>query len=110
MPLDDREQRILAEIERQFYEEDPALAHAVRTGGRSGRFGIRLPLLGVLMGVALILATFTSVTWLALVGFVVLVVSATALVQGIRVRGGFHWVTRRGEGGRGSGFGPFRRP
>ena len=29
MPLDDREQKILAEIERQFYEEDPELARAV---------------------------------------------------------------------------------
>jgi hypothetical protein len=30
MPLDDKEQEILAEIERQFYEEDPQLAHAVK--------------------------------------------------------------------------------
>ena len=29
MPLDDHEQKILAEIERQFYEEDPELARAV---------------------------------------------------------------------------------
>ena len=30
MPLDDREQRILEEIERQFYQEDPKLAQTVR--------------------------------------------------------------------------------
>ncbi|HSG78675.1 MAG TPA: DUF3040 domain-containing protein, partial [Acidimicrobiia bacterium] len=30
MPLDDREQRILEEIERQFYQEDPKLAETVR--------------------------------------------------------------------------------
>ena len=30
MPLDDREQRILEEIERQFYQDDPRLAESVR--------------------------------------------------------------------------------
>ena len=50
MPLDDHEQRILEEIEKQFYEEDPALAHAVRNIDRSGRFGVRLPLVGVIVG------------------------------------------------------------
>lgn len=88
MPLDDREQRILAEIERQFYEEDPALAHAVRNIDHSGRFGVKLPLLGVIVGIVAVLVTFTVSPFLALAGFAVLVVSATALVHGIRTRGG----------------------
>ncbi|CAN5803962.1 hypothetical protein BH23ACT5_BH23ACT5_11640 [soil metagenome] len=87
MPLDDREQRILAEIERQFYEDDPELARAVKNIERSGRFGVRLPLLGLLLGLATVVFFFTSQTLVALAGFTVMVVCATALVQEIRVRG-----------------------
>lgn len=86
MPLDDHEQRILDEIERQFYEEDPDLALAVRNIDRSGRFGVRLPLVGLIIGMVVVLATFTSSTPLAIVGFVLMVASATALAHGIRNR------------------------
>ena len=87
MPLSDREQKILAEIERHFYEEDPALARAVRNIDRNPRSSLRLPLVGALAGLVIIGATFTSSTWLALVGFALLVVSATYVVQAIRSRG-----------------------
>lgn len=87
MPLDDREQRILAEIERQFYEDDPELAKAVKNIDRSRGFGIRLPLLGLIGGLAIVVAFFTSQTFVALAGFTVMVLSATALVQEIRRRG-----------------------
>lgn len=86
MPLDDHEQRILDEIERQFYEEDPDLALAVRNIDRSGRFGVRLPLVGLIAGMVIVLATFTVSTPLAIVGFVLMVASATALAHGIRNR------------------------
>lgn len=86
MPLDDHEQRILDEIERQFYEEDPDLALAVRNIDRSGRFGVRLPLVGLIAGMVVVLATFTASTPLAILGFVLMVVSATALAHGIRNR------------------------
>lgn len=86
MPLDDHEQRILDEIERQFYEEDPDLALAVRNIDRSGRFGVRLPLVGLIAGMVVVLATFTSSTPLAILGFVLMVGSATALAHGIRNR------------------------
>ncbi len=86
MPLDDHEQRILDEIERQFYEEDPDLALAVRNIDRSGRFGVRYPLVGLIVGMIVVLASFTSSTPIAIVGFVMMVVSATALAYGIRNR------------------------
>jgi|FLYL01.1.fsa_nt_gi type IV secretory pathway TrbD component len=88
MPLDDHEQRILAEIERQFYEEDPALAHAVRNIDRSGRFGVRVPLIGLIAGMVIVIVSFTSQLWVAVAGFALMVLSATALVHGIRTRGG----------------------
>jgi hypothetical protein len=88
MPLDDHEQSILDEIERQFYEQDPDLAHAVRNIDRTTRFGIRVPAAGTLAGIAVMLLFFTVSTVVALVGFVITVVSATALVQGVAARSG----------------------
>lgn len=87
MPLDDREQRILAEIERQFYEDDPELAEAVRNIDRMGAGGVRLPLVGLIGGLAVVVAFFTSETLVALAGFTVMVISATALVHEVRRRG-----------------------
>jgi hypothetical protein len=86
MPLSDREQKILAEIERHFYEEDPALANAVRNIDRNRRVGLRFPLLGAIAGLVVIGATFTRSTFIALAGFAVVVVSATYLVQAFRAR------------------------
>lgn len=87
MGLDDREQRILAEIERQFYEEDPALADAVRTITRRSRpWEIRVAAAGVVLGVILVALTFQANTLLALVGFLVTVGSVTWLVSELRRR------------------------
>lgn len=96
MPLDDREQRILAEIERQFYEDDPDLAEAVKNIDRSRSYGVRLPVVGLVGGLAIVVAFFTSQTIVALVGFTVMVLSATALVHEIRSRG---WTGAEGESG-----------
>lgn len=85
MPLDDKEQRILEEIERRFYEEDPELARAVKKIEKPSRIGLRLSVLGVIAGLAIIIA-YVSVTWLAAIGFVLLVASATALVNALRLR------------------------
>jgi hypothetical protein len=87
MPLDDHEQKILAEIERQFYEEDPELARAVRNISRPSRIGARLAVLGMIAGLAIVIGFFTTRTLVAILGFALLVVSATALVTGIRARG-----------------------
>jgi hypothetical protein len=86
MGLDDKEQKILADIERQFYEEDPELAHAVRQIERPARVGLRLSLVGVVAGLVIVIA-YVSTTWVAILGFALLVVSATALVNALRARG-----------------------
>lgn len=86
MALDDKEQKILADIERQFYEEDPELARAVKRIERPARVGLRLSLLGVLAGLVIVIA-YVSTTWVAVLGFALLVASATALVNALRVRG-----------------------
>jgi hypothetical protein len=84
--LDDKEQRILAEIERQFYEEDPELARAVKRIERPSRVGVRLSLLGVIAGLAIVIA-YVSYTVIAVLGFALLVASATSLVTALRLRG-----------------------
>jgi hypothetical protein len=90
MPLDDNEQKILAEIERQFYEEDPELARAVKKIERPARVGVRLSILGIIAGLAIVIA-YVSITWIAVIGFAVLVSSATSLVNALRIRG---WRSR----------------
>ena len=83
MPLDDREQKILAEIEQQFYEEDPELARAVDRISQPSRTKVKLAALGAIIGLATILLSFTDNTLLALLGFVILIVSATILAPEI---------------------------
>ena len=87
MGLNDNEEKILAEIERQFYEEDPELARAVKNIEKPSRVGVRLALLGVIVGLAVVIGFFTSNTIVAFVGFALLVGSATSLVTGLRARG-----------------------
>jgi len=93
MPLDEREQRILDEIERQFREEDPELVEAVNTMplARFTKGGVKVAILGVVVGLLLMLATFSINPFPALVGFVIMVYSVTRLVSalagGTRTRG-----------------------
>lgn len=93
MPLDDKEQRILEEIERQFYEEDPDLARAVQRIEKPSRIGVRLAIVGMIVGLAIVIA-YVSVTWIAALGFALLVASATALVNALKARG---WRTSEEE-------------
>lgn len=93
MPLDDKEQRILAEIERQFYEENPELARAVKHIEKPARVGVRLSIVGILVGLAIVIA-YVSITWVAVAGFVLLVASATSLVNALRHR---DWSSQESE-------------
>ena len=85
MPLDEREQRILDEIERQFREEDPDLVEAVNTMplARFARGGIKVAVLGIVVGLVLMLATFSISPFPALIGFVLMVYSVTRLVSAL---------------------------
>ena len=104
MGLDDREQQILAEIERQFYEEDPSLADAVRTISRRSRpWEAKVAALGVVLGIAVIAFTFLFNTVLALVGFLILVGSITWLVSELRGRRGAADTPVSSESGRNRG-------
>lgn len=104
MGLDDREQRILAEIERQFYEEDPTLADAVRTISRRSRpWEAKVAGIGIVVGVALVAFTFLINTLLALFGFLITVGSVTWLVSELRGRRGMADEPISSESGRNRG-------
>ncbi len=88
MPLDDREQRILEEIERQFYEEDPKLAETVRTASvaSASTRHLKWAVLLLVAGLALMFAFFTRQTLVALAGFTAMVFAAAWIVAIVRRR------------------------
>ncbi len=88
MPLNEREERILEEIERNLYAEDPKLAQTVAKtslGARTRRRQ-RLAIIGFIAGLVIMLGTFTRLGYLAGLGFVLMVVSGATIVMGYRSR------------------------
>lgn len=81
MPLSEREQRILEEIERNLHQEDPALGRSARRGPYLDRVKrIKLGGLMLLAGFVLLFAFFVSgsvtfgvLAFVAMVGGIVLV-------------------------------------
>jgi hypothetical protein len=88
MPLNEREERILEEIERNLYAEDPKLAQTVAKtslGARTRRRQ-RLAVVGFVAGLIIMLGTFTRMGYLAGAGFILMVVSGATIVIGYRAR------------------------
>ncbi len=81
MALDDREQKILEEIERNLYAEDPKLAQTVAKTDLSTRIRRRRLLAGIgfFVGLAIMLGTFTRFSYLAGLGFILMVASAATI-------------------------------
>ena len=86
MPLNEREERILEEIERNLYAEDPKLAQTVAKTSLTARTKRRSRLAGVgfVLGLIIMLGTFTRLWYLAGLGFILMVVSGAILVMGYR--------------------------
>ncbi len=78
MPLNEHEQKILDEIERQLYEDDPKLAEMVSKAVKSGRDRWKMRLAAVLFiaGAVVMFASFTQSWIVAGIGFLVMVASA----------------------------------
>lgn len=81
MPLNEREQQILEEIERQFRVEDPEFSRRASSFSRLGDRRLRLPIAGAAVGLLVLLVTFSFNTALALAGFGLMVVSVSALIR-----------------------------
>ena len=90
MPLSEEEQRILQDIERSFYETDPAFARAVEASSLHRHAGrnCKLAAIGFILSLVLLLATFTRLPVLGFTGFLGMVSSAFVFVQNLRRAGG----------------------
>ncbi len=78
MPLSEHEQRLLEQMERALYAEDPKLASTLRGSDlrHHQRRRIALGTLGVVAGLALLLAGVTLGWGVGLAGFLLMLVSA----------------------------------
>ena len=93
MPLSEDEQRILHEIEQQFYESDPAFAREVAKTtvySHAGR-NLRWATLGFVLGFVLLIASFAASVLLAFVGFLVMLACAFVFERNLRKMGRAGW-------------------
>jgi hypothetical protein len=75
MPLSEHEQRLLEQMERQLYADDPKLASTLRGSGRSLRSRQRVIIgaLALVAGLALLVGGVAAQLWpLGVVGFLVM--------------------------------------
>ena len=75
MPLSEDEQRILSEIERNFYDSDPAFAREVSTTTLYRHAGrtLKWAAAGFVGGLAILIAGFTQSVVLGFLGFLMMV-------------------------------------
>ena len=75
MPLSDDEIRILQEIEKNFYDSDPAFAHEVSTATltRAAGRNMRWAALAFVVGLVVLILGFTRSVFLGFLGFAVMV-------------------------------------
>lgn len=87
MPLSEHEQRLLEQMERALYAEDPKFATSLRSAsaGKASRGRAAFGVLVLLGGITLLmLGAILPLIPLGVVGFVVMVVGATLTYLGLR--------------------------
>ena len=98
MPLSEDEQRILHEIEQQFYETDPGFAREVgSTTLYSHAFrNLKWASFGFVVGLVFLVATLSTSFWIAFGGFLVMLFSAFVFERNARKLGkaGLDQMTR----------------
>lgn len=89
MPLSEEEQRILHQIEQQFYESDPRFAQSVsqtslyRHALRQVKFGVG----GLIVGLGILVALLPINSALSFLGFIVMLGSAFVIERNVRAMG-----------------------
>ena len=93
MPLSEDEQRIINEIERSFYESDPAYANKVRSTSLYRHSGRNLKWAGVgfVVGLLVLITSFASSLLLGMTGFLVMLGSAFFFERNLRKMGRAGW-------------------
>ena len=86
MPLSEDEQRILQEIEAQFYANDPQLAQQVSetTLYRHASRNIKWAALGFVVGFIVLLTSFASSLFFGFVGFLAMLACAFVVVGNLK--------------------------
>ncbi|MGW2620378.1 DUF3040 domain-containing protein [Streptomyces sp. NPDC001500] len=87
MPLSEHEQRMLEQMERALYAEDPKFASALEGSGLRTytRRRVYQAIAGFLVGIALLMAGMVAKqVWLSVVGFLVMLGCAVLAVTGWR--------------------------
>ena len=89
MPLSEDEQRILQEIEAQFYANDPHLAQQVSetTLYRHASRNIKWAAVGFVVGFVVLLTTFTSSPGFGIVGFLAMFGCTFVIVSNVQKMG-----------------------
>ncbi|MBW3536412.1 MAG: DUF3040 domain-containing protein [Actinobacteria bacterium] len=89
MPLSEEEQRVLREIERSFYENDPEFARQVssKTLYRHAGRNLRWAALGFIAGLVVLVASFASYLILGILGFLGMLFSALIFERNLRAMG-----------------------
>ena len=104
MPLSEDEQRILHQIEQQFYESDPAFAETVgqTTLYRHAWRNIKWAALALVVGLVFLLVMLRVSFLLSFVGFLGMLAAAFAIEHNARKMGraGMQQVTQTMKGGR----------
>ena len=107
MPLSEDEQRILNQIEQQFYESDPDFAHSVSQNSlyRHAFRNIKWSALLFVGGLAFLVATLQVHYALAFLGFLIMLLAAFIIEKNARRMGraGLQQVTSAARSGRLSG-------
>lgn len=87
MPLSEHEQRLLEQMERALYAEDPKFASSLRSSGakpgarRSAVTGVLAALAGV---AALVAGAATSIVLIGVLGFVLMLVGTVLVIRALR--------------------------
>lgn len=89
MPLSENEQRIFSDIKKNLQKTDPKFAREVEGSAvyRKSLLSLRLPIAGMLLGLALMVSTLRLHYLFAFAGFLVMFVSALGLEKKIRLMG-----------------------
>ena len=105
MPLSEDEERILKDIEREFYENDPAFARGVgeTTLYRHAWRNIKLALAGFVLGLAVLVLALSVSYLFAFGGFLIMLGCALVIERNARKMGraGLESVTTRMKGSNG---------
>lgn len=89
MPLSEHEQRLLEQMEKALYAEDPKFATSLRSspGARAARGRAALGVLAILAGLGLLIAgVATTIIAIGVLGFVVMLVGSVIVYSAFGAR------------------------